>query len=326
MATAAKTPAEIFLDYAGADADRWLEARQLSVTHSTFGVGTIVSIDDFVHVQFADGEKRFEPGLLANGRFFVDMGLPAHLETAAIRKQREKSGRERFAELRKEYRADAGDEQDKELQAVLMKVHAGNRLSEAEVEWLETRGYFAALASLYQKLYRKNKQPWDAIAAGDYWRRDGNAVKALDWLKRVQFNTPREEAARLTLRGLIHRDGGALDRAERCADRAIALEESYQPFNLLGGIALDRGDLEAATAHFERATALGSSSEAQDAEIRASVLRSSGPARERLTEYLRERDPVRYEWILNPITIDLGNLPPVDSSVIEASTEGATGE
>ena len=258
MQTAIDTPIEVFMAYAGSSPQRWQEALKLEVTHATFGVGKIVEVDEFLWVEFAGGSKHFDLPSLSNARFFTDMRLPEHLETPALLKRRRGLNKDRLGGLRLEYGATVGDtaEDAASLFPILLKVNAGTRLDDTEVEWLEARSQFATLALLFQKLYKKDGAARDALAAGSYWRRAGEDVKALAYLKPLRFSVASDEAARLTMRASGHLAAGALAWSEKCATASLKLEETAEAHNLLGNVYTAQGNLDQANEQFAAAQAL----------------------------------------------------------------------
>jgi tetratricopeptide (TPR) repeat protein len=167
-----------------------------------------------------------------------------------------------------------------------MEIDDGKQLTNEDIDWLEARELFQALAFYYERIGLMAR-------AGSYWRKVGNPQMALEITERA-----RADSAILTMRGGAFRDIGNLDNAHACGQRAIELApKDYHPYNLLRAVYYQRGDPEEGDKYFERARELGSHPKNEERNIRSAVKKARPEEKRRVAEYLLKKDPERFQWV-----------------------------
>jgi tetratricopeptide (TPR) repeat protein len=106
------------------------------------------------------------------------------------------------------------------------------------------------------------------------------------------------KSALLTSRGGAFRDIEELDKAEKCALKAIEYQpNSHHPYTLMGAICYERSEYLKGDYWFAEAIKRGASPREQDAEIKRVVKNAKDENKRReVVEYLLKKDPQRYAW------------------------------
>lgn len=109
-------------------------------------------------------------------------------------------------------------------------------------------------------------------------------------------------AAVLTAHGACLRDNGNLSKAEKCAWDALKYDESFYPYNLLGGIYIDKGKIKQGDGFFQKAVSLGSDKKdeilnSQKPFIISIVNKSSVQEKRDIARYFYCKDPGRYSFL-----------------------------
>lgn len=195
---------------------------------------------------------------------------------------------------------------------LLAQVACGKRLSPEEVAWLSTeaadcwtetlrRTWHRLEAEALTKAWEDGGDPWDAVNASAHWRKADESRRALEVTEAALSKVGRKlkpRSALLTTRGGALRDVGSLDDAWTLGQEAHGLTpRDFRPCTLLGALSMELGDLAAGHEWYTKAEALGAGRRAIDQDLRALLIRSENEARNRIRDYLLERDPVRFAWL-----------------------------
>ena len=207
------------------------------------------------------------------------------------------------------YRTDTPESQ---LYAILKKLHAGNRLTDEEVVWLEGEkllkpeteiyiAHHALEARFYENEFQRTKGHWSLVNASAHWRKAENPEQALEQTNGLNFKqikSPKLAAALLTTRGGALRDIDELTKAEQCALEAIKyFPDSHNPYTLMGALCLQTGRIEEGLKWFEEAVKRGAKPQDQDAEIKRILYKKKDSERKELIDHLLNKDPYRFAWL-----------------------------
>ncbi|MSR88022.1 MAG: hypothetical protein EXS69_02605 [Candidatus Zambryskibacteria bacterium] len=208
-----------------------------------------------------------------------------------------------FAELANKYKVDINKVVDKDgptlLAKILTKLEEQKDLDESELKWLEENRVFELLANYYYQASKNfpGNGEWSLAKASKFYIKTGMAQKAIeitDGFSEILSIDHSADSAVYTSRGAAFRRLNTFDKAKECANKAISLSpRSFHPYNLLGGIAYDEGDIESGTGYFEKAIEMDSSPRVQEAEIRT----AQPEARKAIVDYLLKKDPQKYSWV-----------------------------
>jgi hypothetical protein len=240
-----------------------------------------------------------------------------------------------FATLKSKY--DVSDYKDKSLSsplyAILQKLEKGERLEPTDVAWLEENKtearksahdyygwsekyrdegrrlfsgkifttYHKIEATFYEQEYQRTGNQWNLPNASSHWRKASKPRQALKLTENLNFDKIKEnklKSALLTTRGGAFRDIGELNKAEKCAIKAIEYQpNSHHPYTLMGAICYERREYPKGDYWFEEAIKRGASPRDQDAEIKRVVKNAKDENKRReVVEYLLKKDPQRYAW------------------------------
>ncbi|MCX6720457.1 MAG: hypothetical protein NTW11_01480 [Candidatus Staskawiczbacteria bacterium] len=185
------------------------------------------------------------------------------------------------------------------LAKLLIKLEEKDDLDESDLKWLEENKLFQLLADYYYQFSKSFEtiDAWSLSKASKFFRKAGmnkRAIEITDGFSKRTTIEFRADSAVYASRGAAFRDLANLDEAKKCANEALVLSpRSFHPYNLLGGISYDEGDIEGGTKYFEKAIELGSSPRAQEREIQL----ATEEERQRICDYLLKKDPKKYAWV-----------------------------
>lgn len=215
-------------------------------------------------------------------------------------KEQERAALQEYKNLYKKYQVPYShlDTPVEMLFVILLKLENNETLSKEDLNFLERRKAFFALAQYYELLCQKTEpEPWDCIKASKYYRRVKDPKKALEITEGVSSTDPKTNSAILVTRGAAYKDLKNFAMAEQCANEALNFDKnSYHAYNLLGAIAFQKGDLEESEGYFEKAIELGSKPQGVDAAMRDAIEKADPEEKIKAAEYLIRKDPVRYKW------------------------------
>lgn len=272
-----------------------------NITHTKFGVGTIININKRnISIKFKNSERLFPFDYLQNENVFSDLDI-SDLEDHFAAKEQEKLAIQDFDNLKEKYHASSYKKTSPLdfLYIILKKIDNNNNLDKDEINFLTKARLFKTLIIYSENRYTNNKDPWDLINVAKYCRKDDDPSKAIEitdyLLKNYKNQDKRLDSSILTTRGGAFRDILDLVTAEACARSAIQYSESYHPYNLLGAIYFQNGDFEGGVEYFERALELGSEEKAQEYFMK-SALSTDGPNKTEIAIRLYKLDPKKYRW------------------------------
>ncbi|MEP0831950.1 hypothetical protein NDI48_12110 [Microcoleus sp. AS-A8] len=156
-------------------------------------------------------------------------------------------------------------------------------------------------AKFYEQEYQRTGNQWNLPNASSHWRKAGKPKQSLKLTENLNFDKIKEnklKSALLTTRGGAFRDIEELDKAEKCALKAIEYQpNSHHPYTLMGAICYERGKYTKGDYWFGEAIKRGASPSDQDAEIKRVVKNAKDEnKRSEVVEYLLKKDPQRYSW------------------------------
>ncbi|MFI3218423.1 MAG: hypothetical protein QX189_04815 [Methylococcales bacterium] len=199
------------------------------------------------------------------------------------------------------------------LYAILKKLHAGNRLTDDDVVWLESEdlltpatrkiylAHHALKARFHENEFLRTKDHWKLASASAHWRKAEKPQQALKQTNDLNFKKIKPAklaAALLTTRGGALRDIDRLSEAEQCALEAIKyFPDSHNPYTLMGALCYDTGRYGEGDEWFEKAVKRGAKPQDQDAEIRRILLKKKDQERKELIDYLLKKDSYRFAWV-----------------------------
>lgn len=320
------TIGQLFAYFAQTDLQRWSQMVGQGVTHSHFGTGTIVNVQQrakyipVVEVRFVSDKNPtpFNSDSFKTDRF-VDLDIPAvflepfrawraqwEQEHALAQEKAEafEKGKEALEALAKHYNVPVGKIITRQgpttLAAILVKIDEGEQLNTDQLRALEAGDCANVAATYFYRQYRQSADPWQLVKACSFLRKAGKSAKALQVSAKVKYSSfadAKAHSALLTTVGGAHRDMSNIGLAKECADQAITLApDSFHPHNLMGAILYAEGDIAKGYQHFQRALELGSNARVQDSEIRNVVETTTPENRQAIVEYLLAKDANRYGW------------------------------
>jgi hypothetical protein len=156
-------------------------------------------------------------------------------------------------------------------------------------------------ALFFEQEYERTGNQWNLPNASSHWRKADRPKQALKLTENINFDKIKEnklKSALLTTRGGAFRDIGELDKAEKCALKAIEYQpNSHHPYTLMGAICYELREYQKGDYWFEEAIKRGASPGDQDAEIKRVVKNAKDENKRReVVEYLLKKDSHRYAW------------------------------
>jgi len=208
--------------------------------------------------------------------------------------------RTEFAELRVRFyaRSVQDDLPSNHLFMILKKLDLGEDLVDTETTLLKKGRQYGPLASHCEHRFAVNKLPWDAINGCSFWRKSNppQPYRGLHLVDRITSLSETGIAAAWTTRGGAMKDLNDLDGAERSGLRAIELEETYHPHNLLGSVYIRKNDPDAGARHYLIASNLGAPDRELATEVEYEMHRADPTTRKRVAEYFLSIDSQKYSW------------------------------
>ncbi|MFP4298236.1 MAG: hypothetical protein ACLFT0_10285 [Spirulinaceae cyanobacterium] len=161
--------------------------------------------------------------------------------------------------------------------------------------------YHTIEATFYEQEYQRTGDKWNLPNSSSHWRKAEKPKQALKLTENLNFDKIKEnklKSALLTTRGGAFRDIQELNKAEKCALKAIEYQpSSHHPYTLMGAICFERGNYPQGEEWFEKAVQRGASPGSQDAEIKRVVQMTKNEKKRReVVNYLLKKDPQRYAW------------------------------
>ncbi|MBD0267532.1 MAG: hypothetical protein ICV77_04480, partial [Cyanobacteria bacterium Co-bin8] len=196
---------------------------------------------------------------------------------------------------------------------IMLKLERRERLAPKQVIQLIEEGrlfrhgkiataYYRLEAIFYEKEYQRTGNRWNLPSASSNYRKANEPENALKVTENVSWNKVQEsdlKAALWVTRGAAFRDLGRLDEAENCATQAMECQpESHQPYTLMGAVHYDRYEYSEGDKWFEMATERGADDTDDEIERIVRMTKDKDKRRE-VVEYLLQKDPDRYRWVIS---------------------------
>lgn len=297
-----------FAEFLESESERWSELVGHTLEHTEFGEGKVVDVNvrkdyiPLVCVRFiATGHVRtFNTDIFRHGQI-VRLEVPEKLQEAFGAFE---EGRRTFEALAEKYHVSIDKlmarDGPSELVSLLVKVDDREELNSEEIDLLEEQGLYNVVATYYFRKFKASENLWDLVKACSELRQANladKAIKASDACVDEVSEDARAKGALWTTRGGAFRDLGELSQAKFCGERAVEIcPQSYYPYNLLGAIFYEEGEMAKGDQYFDQAIGLGSNERLRDKEVKATIQRSSAEKRNAIIEYLLSKDPKRYRW------------------------------
>lgn len=219
-----------------------------------------------------------------------------------------------FLALKYEYQvSDRKDNLGEQLHSILLKLKAGQRLTDADVVWLDAEKLFRPNSRIFtahhrlealhcEQEFKRTKGFWNIVNASAHWRKadqPGTAVKLTNNLQNLRaLKESKLKSALFTTRGGAMRDLDELKEAENCALEAIDhFSQSHNPYTLMGALCYDTGCYEEGDEWFDKAIKRGVKPNDQESEIRRILNRKKGKERQDIIDHLLKKDSVRFTWV-----------------------------
>lgn len=219
-----------------------------------------------------------------------------------------------FLALKYEYQvSDRKDNPGEQLDSILLKLKAEQRLTDDEVLWLDAEKLLRPSAKIFtthhrhealhcEQEYKRTKGFWNIVNASAHWRKADQprtAVKLTNNLQNLRaLKEAKLKSALFTTRGGALRDLDELKEAEDCALEAIEhFSQSHNPYTLMGALCYDTRRYVEGDEWFEKAIKRGAKPNDQESEIRRILNRKKGKERQDIIDHLLKKDPVRFAWV-----------------------------
>jgi len=150
--------------------------------------------------------------------------------------------------------------------------------------------------SWFEDQYEAGGKSSDLSGLTSALRGAGRPAQAADIAMREINQHNIQSAPVWTSYGAALADLGDLEGAEGWALRALALDVSYYPHNLLGRVYFLQGDPERGERHFDIALDLGASPRSLQGVMEDAIKESSESIGRETARYLLEKDSVKYSW------------------------------
>lgn len=299
---------KLFVAYAQENPDQWQALIGQSVSHVSFGVGTIKSADSsYVEICFIDDQKdarKFKSSSIENTDLFLDIQLPTNTEEMKETRERlqAKFCQNNFLNLKIKYGAQSCrmTSTSSPLYSILLKIDSDNVIQDEEIKLLEENRLFNTLVIYFQNEYQKTNDLWYLVKTCRYLRDADKPHKVIEltnqFLESNDKADTRVKSALLTTRGGAFRDLRDLLAAEQCANEAIKHHESLHSYNLLGAIYFELGEPKQGEACFLRALQLGGKLNSQEYQMQNALKNAGQSERNIVAQFLLERDPEKYKW------------------------------
>jgi tetratricopeptide (TPR) repeat protein len=197
------------------------------------------------------------------------------------------------------------------LMAILKRVDAGQRLSEADFVWLSAAGedcftdelwaaYHRLEADFFATEFKRTRDPWAAVNASGHYRKCDRPADADSLLRTISVEpqkSPKLKSALCTTHGVVMRDLGRWNEALRLGEQAHAFKpDDYRPCTLLGALHMEMGAYSLGREWYAKAVERGASEGSVDQDLRSIFFRADQAKQAAMREFLLAQDPVRYAW------------------------------
>lgn len=198
------------------------------------------------------------------------------------------------------------------LMDILRRIDGGNRLTEDDAIWLNTKGrdYFSGRlytvfheseAEFFASEYQRTNDPWMAVNASGHYRKCDKSNQANELVRSIfvaRQKSPKLKSALLTTHGGAMRDLGYCDEALSFGNQAHALTPTdFRPCTLLGALNMELGNYDIAKEWYKKAIERGASERSIDQDLRGIFMRADKAKREEIKDFLLREDSARYSWV-----------------------------
>ena len=225
-------------------------------------------------------------------------------EKAALEefKKKEKAALEEFDDLKKKYNVfEKKFSIVSQMNSILLKMESGEPLNDEDIKYLNDKKCENVTATYFFRSFNKDGDIWKLIKACSCLRRCDKPEKVIEITNTALGKGGIKDkalSALLTTRGGAYRDLGENLRAKQCAHDAIRKNQAnFYPYNLLGAIYYALGEYHKGDAYFDKAQKCGANSRSQEKEIISVLKGAQKNERNRIAEYLLNKDPKKYNWI-----------------------------
>lgn len=261
--------------YAKKDNTIWekLIGCQIRHIHSEYG---LCLIEKFIEGRFiikTENDEKFTTPVDRIIDFYSELIIPNNLEGLKELLSNlliEKDNDELLKSIMNEYGVPISNNLTlkEKISKIISKIANADILKKDDEKLLFDHKLFKALAKYHEGLIKNDK--WSIPKAGKYWRYAQNSERSIELTEIEVNNNNNLNSAIQTNRGAAFLDLGLHEESKRCAERAIKYNDAgCCPFNLLGSIYLDLGDIIEADRYFSIAKdKKGFNANVQNNEIR----------------------------------------------------------
>jgi tetratricopeptide (TPR) repeat protein len=214
------------------------------------------------------------------------------------REEEEAASRREFEELRHSY--DIRDLKDERptnpLFGVLLKRRAGEQLRKQDIDIVRKQGQYRFAADWHREQFRQSGKPGFLAALGSDLRNCGKSREAVGLIRREIQDKGIKNASVFTNFGAALADEGELQDAEMWALKALQLEVSFYPHNLLGRVYFRNGDPQRGEDHFNLALQFGAEPAKLQSTMENAMEETEVAQRTLNAAYLLKLDPIKYGW------------------------------
>ncbi len=218
-------------------------------------------------------------------------------ERVRIEKEQAES-KEEFARLQSQWGINglADSSPSNPLFGILKRRDAGEQLRKQDIDIARKQGQYKFAADWYRDQYQQSGKPGSLAALGSDLRHCGNSRETVDFLSQEVLSQGIKDASVFTTLGAALADEGKLQDAEKWALKALNLEVTFYPHNLLGRVYFRTGDPKRGEGHFNFAIELGANVINLRRTMESAIEESEVAQQKRNAAYLLDVDPVKYGW------------------------------
>ncbi len=254
---------EAILWLAKRDSNIWRQIIGCNILHKDeyYGIFLVEELQEnaYLVVRSAKhGKKIYSIDTIHN--YFKELIFPdtkKELKRLVIDSKREREQEGLLIELRNKYSVPRFKDFkiSKQIDEIIHKIGINKILNKDEEKMLFDNKLFLTLAKYHEELIKNGKgYEWSIPKAGKYWRYAQNPKRSLEVTDIKIENNNKLNSAIYANRGAAFLDLGLHEKSEECARISIKYDDSgCCPYNLLGSIYLDIGNIEKAIEYFDKA-------------------------------------------------------------------------
>lgn len=303
----------IFSLFANKDISIWENIIGCKINHKYYGLGIINKIINqnesiYIYIEFDElynkeniiifNNLTFKENYFENINFdFLEIKGYKEFCKKKIDEQKIKMN---YDILKKKYKIsiDLYPNISSELYGILIKLDSNVIFDDKDIKWLEKEKLNKILILCYKKKYQINNDLWSLVKAAKILRKEDRPSEAIEILDKKCTKNNKLMSAILTVKGSAYRDINELKNAENLAIKAIKIRKTNAyPYNLLGAIYYQIGEVEKGDKYFKKAHELQPNVSNIDLSIRNSLERANKNEKKHIINYLLEKDKLRYDWV-----------------------------